>query len=447
MIRNSALYLTLALTATAFQSCDVATTSQSQNQGSTRYIRYEITGLPEIGVFEGVTLFEGGFSSLEVSPFARNEFYVVTDRGPNLKVKNEITKGEEVKLFPLPDYLPKIIKLRFTETEMEYVGGYPIQHPHTGEFIDGTTPQIDGIQNPEKAWVDLQGTEKVKNGNSGFDLEGISVGRNKDLWVCEEYRPSIIRLTGDGTPLAIYSPLYEAEQTDLGSDQNKETLYRPLPEILTKIRTNRGFEGIAVMPGGDVWAALQSPLQNPDKQTGKTTRLNRLIKLNPETGETEMYLYEMNEAHGELRQQDWKIGDIAAVNDSQLLVLEHAEKKNTKSVDVYLVTVHKATPVQDTGKTTPEQWSTAEAALQNGVKPVKKEHLLDMMKHGYSSDYGKAEGLTILNDSTIVVLNDNDYGIALNETQDEVIDSGIRSFVWFVKTPFLLNHSPLITKE
>ncbi|HEY1045213.1 MAG TPA: choice-of-anchor D domain-containing protein, partial [Bacteroidia bacterium] len=46
----------------------------------------------------------------------------------------------------------------------------------------------------------------------------------------------------------------------------------------------------------------------------------------------------------------------------------------------------------------------------NGIVPVKKALFMDLLANGWNSALDKAEGLAIINDSTIAICNDNDYG-------------------------------------
>lgn len=416
--------------------CNSAESTKQAEENKILIGKYELTSNPKIGKFQNTVFYEGGFSSLSYIPGSNLEFYAVTDRGPNLEMNNNPKAGgKEVKLFPFPEYSPKIVRLRVRKNELLYAFDMPVKSPVSKLTVNGLPPAYLQNGNSETAWSEPDAT-LAKLDDWGLDAEGISIGKNNELWICDEYRPSIWQLF-DKTAKAqrVYAPSFGSDQKTHGD------ILKPLPQVLTKIRPNRAFEGITMTPNGTIWAAIQSPLQNPDEVTGNKTRLNRFLKLNPETGETQMFLYEMNETQGDVRQKDWKIGDLAAVNDSQLLVLEHAEKGNDKFVDVYLVNLNAATPINETyekGKT-PEEFLNATNAAKAGIVTVKKQHLLDLTQNGFTAEYGKAEGLTIVNDTTIAVMNDNDYGVSLGDDYETVTSTNIKTYLWLLKSPVVLN--------
>lgn len=429
---NTAFSLLLFLLA----GCSSGESKKPTDDQSSGFKKFELVSPPEIGEFQGVKLYEGGFSSLSYIPGSNLEFYAVTDRGPNIEMNDHPkAEGKEVKLFPFPDYSPKVVRLRVRNNELQAAFAMPVKSPVSKLTSSGLPPAYLQNKNSETAWSEPNATV-VQGDDWGLDAEGITIGNDNDLWICEEYRPSIWRLF-DKT-----AKTWEVFAPAFGSDQKEHRdILKPLPDVLRKIRPNRGFEGITMTPNGMIWAAIQSPLQNPDEETGNKTQLNRLLKLNPTTGETHMFLYEMNEAEGDIRQKDWKIGDLAAVNDSQLLVLEQAEKGNDKFADVYLIEINKATPLQDdTGNNkTAEQFLNAENARSAGINTVIKTHLVDLTQNGFTKEYGKAEGLTVVNDTTIAVMNDNDYGVRLGDDLKTVTSTNVKTYLWLIKTPVVLN--------
>ncbi len=429
---NTVLSMLLFLLA----GCSSEKNKKSTDDQNSSYKKFELLSPPEIGDFQGMKFYEGGFSSLSYIPGSNLEFYAVNDRGPNLEMNDHPkAEGNEVKLFPFPDYSPKVVRLRVRNNTLQTAFAMAVKSPVSKLTTSGLPPAYLQNENSETAWSEPNATV-VQGDDWGLDAEGITVGNDNDIWICEEYRPSIWRLF-DKT-----AKTWEVFAPAFGSDQNEHSdILKPLPDVLRKIRPNRGFEGITMTPNGMIWAAIQSPLQNPDEKTGNTTRLNRLVKLNPKTGETHMFLYEMNEAVGDIRQKDWKIGDLTAVNDSQLLVLEQAEKGNDKFADVYLVDINKATPLQDDNESgkTPEQFLYAENAQNHGVKTVTKTHLVDLTQNGFTKEHGKAEGLTIVNDTTIAVMNDNDYGVRLSDDLETVTETNVKTYLWLIKTPAALS--------
>ncbi len=114
----------------------------------------------------------------------------------------------------------------------------------------------------------------------------------------------------------------------------------------------------------------------------------------------------------QIRMQDWKIGDAAAINDSTFLVLEAALRGTSDYKRMYLVNINQATPVTSglySGVTVEGLIDPAGLAA-NGIVPVTKTLFMDLLANGWPSVLDKAEGLAIVNDSTIAIGNDNDFG-------------------------------------
>ena len=76
-----------------------------------RLTKYTFRNAPAIGVSDAGTLFEGGFSGLYYVPGSGNEFYTVTDRGPNADAVS-INNGVPALYFPFPKFNPKIFRIR-----------------------------------------------------------------------------------------------------------------------------------------------------------------------------------------------------------------------------------------------------------------------------------------------------------------------------------------------
>src|SRR5690606_25088305 len=79
---------------------------------------------------------------------------------------------------------------------------------------------------------------------------------------------------------------------------------------------------------------------------------------------------------------------------------------------MYKINISKATPVNSGlygGQTLEGLVDEAGLATHN-IVPVTKTLFMDMFAYGWNASLDKIEGLAIINDSTIAVCNDNDYG-------------------------------------
>lgn len=157
---------------------------------------------------------------------------------------------------------------------------------------------------------------------------------------------------------------------------------------------------------------------------GETNKalFTRIIVFDPKTKKTKMYAYPVNMSKFK-KAKDLKIGDIYAINDKQLLVIEQGKDKNGEMSNVInLVDLSKATDL--TGKKINEKEletiSNPEELKKLNVEMASSKEILNLREHGW--DMEKAEGLTLLPDGkTIAIVNDNDFGVAVSTDHGENI--------------------------
>lgn len=196
--------------------------------------------------------------------------------------------------------------------------------------------------------------QQLKKDPMGVDPESICADE-KYIWVGEEYGPSILKFTKDGRFLKRYGQEF-------------------LPKKIQQRRMNRGFEGIACV-NNRVYAILQSPLPADGKNI-------LLIEFNPYTEKTErQFNYPLESLSAD------KIGDMS-VKDDYFYVIEQNSGTGEKSFHrVYKFKLDKI---------------DVHGALV-------KELVIDLVKAGY--DFAeKIEGLSILDNNQLVIVNDNDFG-------------------------------------
>lgn len=386
-------------------SCETPPAAQKNNASEADTLTegsvYTLHDPPLIGEFEGLRFYEGGFSGLHYVPGTRYDFIMVNDRGPNLVVKDSLRKDGHIKLFPFPLYAQKLIRVSARHDTLYVVQTDTLRSPFG--LLSGL-PWPERLKNDQQeiAWKNRQG-EIVPPHPWGLDAEGLAFENDSVFWIAEEYRPSLWKFNArTGRVLAVISP---------GKSYNSPF---SLPSELLHRDANRGFESICLTPSGKIITLLQSPIKSFENETRLKTRLSRLLVFDPRTGVSTQYVYEMNDSLPG-KKADWKIGDIATVNEHQLLVLEHARVNGQLQATVYLADLLDAGTIPaETGKASLriEQAYDALALLQqHGIKAVRKRPLLNLSKSNYPKDIDKTEGLAILNDSTIAILNDNDYNI------------------------------------
>ncbi len=335
-------------------------------------------------------------------------FYCIGDRGPNAdspKFDAGSGKPKPSKMFPAPQFHPAYGAVLVQDGKARIASLIQIKDSK-GVAISGR-PLPKGMVGSTNE-IPLSDTLAVLSTDSeGMDTEGVAIDRknNRHLWICDEYGPFIAKIDGyTGRILKKYTP-------------GKE-----LPEIVSKRQPNRGFEGIAVTPNNTVIAAVQS-ICDVDGQVKKSkAAFTRLVVLDPETGKTKMLAFPIEDYY---KSNDVaKIGDLHAVNDSKILIVEQGPDKDKKMHNsVYLIDMSNASDL--TGVTAPdgsplETLAGLDALKAQGIRPVSKVKLFDLRDYGWTP--GKAEGLALLPDMrTIAVCSDNDFGFK-GEIKDPALD-------------------------
>jgi hypothetical protein len=389
---------------------------------------FDLQGADLIGVVNGIEVFEGGASGLMHIEGTENEFYFISDRGPNLDANNHPLAQGETKVFVFPDYAPKIQKITASE------GVITIEETMTVNRPDATPvtglPLPLGAGNSGEYALDAL-SNVLGTDNWGVDTEGLVQDAQGFFWACDEYGASVIKMDSLGTIVARYTP-FPIETQDIQIDP-----------MIGMRKPNRGFEGLTVTPNGRVWAMLQSPANNPDAATGNASRLHRVLELDPFTGTWNTYLYAHKPAIGEIRERDWKMGDMVAINNTEFLIIEHAERNGWNYKNIIKFDITGATPLtqEDFGGLTPEQLIDIETCLANGIQPIVGEVYLDLLEAGWDTNLDKPEGLTIIDANTIAVINDNDFGIASPDADGVMEETGkpTRLYIYGLPEDMTLN--------
>ena len=372
-----------------------------------------------IGTFQGINFRESGFSGMYPIPNTNGkEFWVISDRGVNVDAASanpSTCRPTYDNNYGFANYVPKIHRVRVSGDSVQILQTITMKRPN------GTG--ASGLLNPTgfgSTAAELISTDTVLNCANfskktvakdvwGIDAEGLVVDKDGNFWICEEGGPTIWKLNPNGVVLKRYTPyanLFGAQPEDVLIDSCFK--YR---------KNNRGFEGIALAPNGKIYAIIQSPILYPNKTVGEGTRVHRILEIDPATNAQRMIVY-LNDGiigasgSNQIRLRDWKIGDMAAINDSTFLVLEAALRGTTDIKKVYTININGATSVNSGlySGVTLEALVDSSGLANNSIKPVKKKLFMNLLSNSWPAILEKAEGLAIINDSTIAICNDNDYG-------------------------------------
>jgi len=410
---------------------------------------YEWRDLPSVGkTAAGQKISLGGFSGLAFEGTTRDgrlKFITNTDRGPN---------GEPtgiVRPFLLPDFTPRLVRFTldprsgyFELTQqilLKRPDGTPLTGlPNTAISANASLPYNDEVP------VDLLGNV-IPLDPLGGDLEGIVVADDGSFWMPDEYRPAIYHFDPEGRLLERFIPTgthAAAGKPVPAPGTAGEFGIEALPAVIAQRRQNRGMEALAEH-GGKLYAFVQSPVRNPvtlGNAALNVMRNIRIVEFDPATRATRQFLYALDNpvVQNATDTPADKIGDAVAGPNGEIYVVERdddavpASDLSVVTKKIYKFTLGTATdvtaldtlyPVVRSGVTlmlSLDQMTTAELASV-GVRSIVKSLHVDLASAGYAS-VQKVEGLTLLENGQLAVLNDNDFGVARI-----VIDNATGTFV------------------
>ena len=381
----------------------------------------------------------GGFSGLLFEkrlPNGKLIFLTHPDRGPNGDPTDVHGDGNKERPFPIPSFQPSIYRFSLNPANGKIRLLNRIRLWRRGKTISffgfkfRIIKKMTGLPNlqadePGKAYtdeipVDLLGNQ-ITNDPFGADLEGLAVDEAGNFWMCDEYRPSIYKFNKFGILIKRFIPAGTSAAAGKPAGFYGE---ESLPAVYASRRANRGFEALAIQDG-KVFAFMQSPLDNPDisnieaelagKKNDYNSRASKLIRIVEMDLETETitgeYAYLFEGASG----VD-KIGDAAPLGNGRFAVIERDSsvesdaRKFIFEIDLKGATnlLHLDDSIR--GINGSLELMGAEQMAVEGIKPVYKRKILNLSSLGYNAG-DKPEGLTVLDDNTWAVINDNDFGL------------------------------------
>lgn len=323
-------------------------------------------------------------------------FYGITDRGANADApEGKTTDGVVVtidgnftlaKSFPLPTYVPKIAEITVKD------GKAVVTKTIDLKAVDGTStsgrplPLGTTGSTGEVALNDTLST-KLSFDVNGIDPEGIVFDNDGNVWICDEYGPFIAKVN-----------------TTTGQMIKKYTPGNGLPALLKNRVPNRGMEGIAYdKTTGLVYGVVQTPLDtNTDiSYAGDDTYLT-MVELNPANGDVNLYALPF----GNFKASGVKAGDLTSLGNGKFLMIEQGKDKALGLVNnIVKFDISNATKITSS-------MYTGVSGLKSiaDVTPAARTLIANLRDFGWLPE--KAEGMTLLDEYTIAVINDSDFGLA-----------------------------------
>ncbi|KUN89006.1 Tat pathway signal protein [Streptomyces bungoensis] len=369
----------------------------------------------------------GGIGS-DIYPAGRKgEYWTVTDRGPNGQIKVD---GKKRRTFPVPGFDPAIVRIRVAGDAVKVVDAIPLT-TSSGQAVTGLPNQ----KSRDEAPYTYDASTALPYDPDGLDTEGIVRAGDGTFWLVDEYGPSLIHVSARGRVLTRYVPR-GLHLTGAGYP-----VVEALPSVLLHRKANRGFEGLAQLPGGDLVLALQSPLSLPDAGAGDASRTTRLLRFSPKKkAVTAEYAYRFDPVDvvdpGEDDTSELKISSVVAVGGDRLLV----EERTDRAARLQVVRLGRDADIlggrwdDDTTSPSLEQLDDPAAA---GVPVLRKRLVVDLDR--VSGVPEKIEGVARVDHDTLALIDDNDFGMTDGagafDAQGRLVDSGIRTTVTYVRVP------------
>ncbi len=377
----------------------------------------------------------GGYGSdAAAHPTHGNQFYVLTDRGPNADFDGIAGKGKQ---FLVPNYTPsiglfelqadgKIIKVK--EIILKDKNGNPISGLPNPKAFGGTNEVPYDVHgqpmtvNPQLPFDAV--TNPIKSDINGLDPEGLAALKDGSFWISDEYGPHLVHYDGNGVEIERINAFVSDERNNVVVNGQRVLL----PAEFTKRRANRGMEALTITPDQNTLVGImESSMDNPD-ESGRTSSLVRIVTINLVSGKIAQYLYRLdNPKH--------VASGIVSINDHEFYLIEHDRKfplqdKSAKKL-IYKIDIAQATDIEtilndqsikqdDTlGLTINRQTLEQLIALDEenwqmlediNITPVKKTLVVDVLA-SLEYPHDKLEGLWLRQDGSLGLLNDDDFAM------------------------------------
>lgn len=351
------------------------------------------------------------------------EFYGITDRGPNgdgPKVMTGVgTATLDGKYFPAPSFAPSIGVITVgaggavlsSTTPLRFSASQKASGLDIGSGKVGFASEVPLME--ESRYLPA----KADYSDYGLDTESVVVDAARGvLWVSDEYGPFILKVDpATGTILKKYQPGTGAAD---------------LPSVLAKRRANRGMEGLTLdTASGKLHGFLQSPLDD-----GKTSftkpgassatqesikdyaKFARWVMFDPSTETTKLYAYPIDGSLYDAEKTGTaKLGDVVSLGNGKFIVIEQGARKSDGKVQNWLMLVELPANATDITSLDSEleknsmNPSVTSAIAWSNVVTLRKTKLFDLNTAGWIAE--KAEGLALVDDNTLALANDNDFGM------------------------------------
>ena len=339
------------------------------------------------------------------------EYWVVTDRGPN--VDTVLPTGGGATGFMVPAFSPLILSIKVDGSKVTILNQIAIK-TSAGQGVTGL-PNLLGY---DAIPSDLKGvtSDSLYNVN-GLDVEGLVRTANGNFWIVDEYAPSLALLDSKGVLLERWVP-----EGWTGSSTSY-VVNKTIPKIYLKRKANRGFEALAITPDeSTLFIGLQSPLLNPTKTEGDASQMTRILRFDIATKKfTGEFIFPFEAPSvvdpRSAKASDLKLSALVALDKETLLAQERTDLS-------FLLSTIK---IKESANILNSKWTLEATAPSLETWPVQKPEgvteLIAQMEKKVIFDSlaiptmpNKIEGVAVLDDRTVAFINDNDFNFTYDKT-------------------------------
>ena len=369
-----------------------------------------------------------GLAKRAGDPFGK--IWAIGDRGPNMKIELAVGKYglhhlealaalDGAKVMPRLDIGPSISELCVEGDTVSCLRSFPLRD-RAGRPLSGA-PIPGGFSEPA---FTLAGAV-IAPDPAGADTEGLVALVDGTFWVADESGPSLLHVAHDGMVISRWVP----EGTGHWFAGADYPVVEALPAIAVQRQLNRGFEGLALsLDETALFVAFQSPLATPEEKDERSARHVRIWKIDLASATVvSEYLYPLDPpdsfrrdtALGKLRWKDLKISELVVLEDDRLLVLE----RGSATTKLYSVKISPrkrvAARYRDVAHDPSIETMSRTKGLSKSIPVLTKKLVLSTDEHTEIS--ADLEGVLVLGDSMLLLVNDNDFGV-----------EGVRTEFWKV---------------
>jgi hypothetical protein len=321
----------------------------------------------------------GGISGIEYTG-KEDRYLLVSDRGPADGAMPYRCRFHELKFAVEPGRSPAIGASLVSTTLLENESG----RPFTGSAAAFDKDLARGLR---------------------FDPEAIRTDRRGNLFLSDEYGPSLFQFSLQGKRTGVLNVPARFRIAHPSAVAAEE-----IAQNNSGRQTNGGLEGLAIVPGGSrLYAAMQRPLiqdSGPGEKGKRIGTNTRIIEFDRAHGTTREFLYPLDDTIN-------GVSEILAVNGHEFLVLERDGRGGAEAVTkkIFKIDLDGATDI--TGRD-----ALPSGGVPEGIAAVRKALFLDLLAPDFglagSSFPEKIEGLAFGPDLAdgrrlLVVAIDNDF--------------------------------------